>query len=159
MNVRIRAMERRDIPEIAAWMVDDPHWQAYGMTVDSITADFSSAFARQHLLSTAELDGRPVGFAWCIPDGMFGSSPYLKRIGVDPGVTGQSIGASLMDALEQELAAAGSRHLYLLVGSRNRRAEAFYQRRKYVQLANFPDFAVSGVDERLYRKELTPLSY
>ena len=107
----------------------------------------------------AETGGRPAGFVWCIPRGMFGSAPYLKRIGVDPGSTGLSIGSLLMERLEQKLSTASCRELYLLVGSENPRAEAFYQQRGYQFIAALPDLAIEGVEERLYRKELQPLSY
>lgn len=148
-----------DIAAIAVWMMADEHWQQYGMTVSSVSSDLQHGLDRGDFLLTAEHDARPAGFAWVITNGMFGAAPYLKRIGVDPAFTGHAIGSTLMDAIEQRLAAAGKQHLYLLVGSRNPRAERFYQQRGYVRLATFPDFAVSGIDEHLCRKELPTLSY
>jgi len=155
----IRAMTRDDIVSVAEWMSADPHWQTYGMTVSSIEHEFTGALERGDLLIVAETDQYVAGFAWVVPNGMFGSHHYLKRIGVDPLRTGQSIGAALMNHLERHLAATGARYLFLLVGSQNPRAEAFYQRRGFVQMAVFPDFAVPGIEERLYRKALNALSY
>lgn len=148
-----------DIPAIATWMIGDSHWTSYGMTVDSISIDFAQAFAAEDLLLVATANERPLGFAWCVDRGMFGSAPYLKRIGVDPAITGRAIGTMLMIDLESRLAAAGAQHLYLLVGDQNPRAEAFYQRRGFAKIAEFPDLAVKGIAERLYRKELPALSY
>ena len=152
-------MERDDIPSIAAWMSADPHWQTYGMTVSSIVSDFYDALTHDDLVIVAESEHQVGGFAWVMPYGMFGAHPYLKRIGVDPSRTGQSMGAALMNHLERHFAANNAQYLYLLVGSQNPRAEAFYRRRNFVQLAAFPDFAVPGIEERLYRKELIALSY
>ncbi len=155
----IRLMTSEDIPAIAGWMVSDAHWQQYGMTAASISHDLQAGLDRDDLLLTAEREGQPVAFAWVIANGMFGAAPYLKRIGVDPNVTGHAIGSALMGEVERRVATTGNRHLYLLVGSRNPRAERFYQRRGYVRLATFPDFAVMGIDEFLYRKDLDALSY
>ncbi len=152
-------MRSEDFQPIAAWMVMDPHWQTYGMTVSSVELDFRGALERGDLLLTAGLDNHAAGFVWCVPRGMFGAHPYLKRIGVDPAVAGRSIGTLLMDELERRLAATGATYLYLLVGSENPRAEQFYQQRGFTMLVGFPGLAVDGIEERLYRKDLAALSY
>ncbi|MEZ4499303.1 MAG: GNAT family N-acetyltransferase [Thermomicrobiales bacterium] len=155
----IRPLASGDIPAIATWMITDPHWLHYGMTVSSIEHDLSSAIDQGDLALVADLASVPAGFAWCVQRGMFGSGAYLKRIGVDPAITGQGIGTALLHAIETELASAGADALYLLVGSGNPRAGAFYRQQGYEHLCTLPDFAIAGTDEHLLRKRLPSLSY
>jgi len=158
-SILIRGLVRADIPTIAGWMMTDPHWVRYGMTVSSIERDLALAIEHHDIAIAATLDGLPVGFAWCIERGMFGTDAYLKRLGVSPEHTGRSIGSLLLDAAEARCRSAGAVYLSLLVGSANERAESFYRTRGYKCAGTLPDFAIDGIEERLYRKRLAPLSY
>jgi ribosomal protein S18 acetylase RimI-like enzyme len=158
-SILIRDLVHTDISAIAGWMMTDHHWVRYGMTVSSIEHDLSDAIERSDIAIVAELDGLPVGFAWGIERGMFGTDAYLKRLGVSPAYTRRSIGSLLLDSVEERCRAAGASYLSLLVGSENERAESFYRARGYACAGALPDFAIDGVEERLYRRRLTPLSY
>ena len=98
------------------------------------------------------------GFAWCLLDGMFGAFPYLKRIGVDPGCSGQGLGSLLLDRLERELLDRQRHDLFLLVSDFNLDAQRFYLRHGYQEIGRIPDLALPGIAEVLFRKQLTRLS-
>ncbi len=147
-------MERADIPFVAAWMVEDDLWQRYRLSKERIAADFQVAFDRDDLLLTVDTDGPVRGFAWCLPEGMFGFLPYLKRIGVDPAHAGQGLGSLLLEQLETELRARRQWELFLLVSDFNSEAQRFYRQRGYFEIGRMPDLVLPGVAEILFRKHL-----
>ncbi len=157
-NPRVRPMTPDDIPAIAAWMISDDLWRRYDFTVEIIAADFELAIARGDLLLVVDTECPARGFVWCQPAGMFGAFPYLKRIGVDPALTGGGLGGLLLVELERLLIEAGQHELFLLVSDFNTGAQRFYQRRGYAEIGRVPDLAVSGVAEVLRRKRLAGLS-
>jgi ribosomal protein S18 acetylase RimI-like enzyme len=155
----IRPMSGEDIPLIAGWMTGDALWRRYGIREETIPADFREALERGDLLLIADADKPARGFAWCQLNGMFGNQAYLKRIGVDPALTGRNIGGLLLDRLEAVVRESGRNTLYLLVSDFNEGAQRFYRRRGYQQIGAFPDLAVPGVTELLFSKALGSLSY
>lgn len=151
-------MTKGDIRIISAWMESDPHWQRYAMTRESIERELGWALERHDLLLVADIERPARGFAWCCLNGMFGSHAYLKRIGVDPEVTGHQIGSQLLAEIEQFLQEANRKMLYLLVSDFNERARRFYERSGYHKIGEFPDLALPGVTELLYSKDLGGLA-
>lgn len=154
----IRAMTADDIPLIAEWMVTGDLWVHYDLTVDVIAADFTLALERGDLLLVIDTERPARGFAWCLPTGMFGAFPYLKRIGVDPAVTGAGLGGLLLQEIERRLIETGRRELFLLVSDFNTGAQRFYRRNGYQEIGRLPDLAVSGIDEIFLRKQLVRLA-
>jgi ribosomal protein S18 acetylase RimI-like enzyme len=91
------------------------------------------------------------GFALVNPRGLAGA-PYLASIAVAEAWRGRGVGAALLDYCEST--AAPSRHFFLCVSSFNVRALAFYQRRGYRQVGEFPDYIIDGASERLMYKRI-----
>lgn len=149
----VRSMTAADVPEIAEWMVQVPLWQRYGVTVAGITQQFGQAVASGGYLYVTELDGVACGFAWMLPAGGFGRSPYLKQIGVHPAFTGKQLGAALLRQVEQEGKAFG-KHLFLLVSDFNHDAQRFYQRNGYQQVGAIPAYVLPDVAELIFCKSL-----
>jgi GNAT superfamily N-acetyltransferase len=148
MALIIRNMTAADYKPLADWMVTVPLWQRYGLTIDRAIARFRTAQAQADWLLTAE-DNDPIGFAWVIPHGAFGRSPYLRLIGVHPDYTGGGVGAALLNAAEAQATDA----LFLLVSDFNIDAQRFYQRQGYVQIGAIPSYVVTGVTELIYWKQ------
>lgn len=80
-------------------------------------------------------------------------SPYLKSIAVVEGLRGRGVGSALMDFAEARFRPA-SRHFFLCVSSFNTRARAFYERRGYTRVGDFPDYVVEGASEVLLHLRL-----
>lgn len=154
----LRPMTLDDIPVIAGWMVTGELWQRYGQTVETIAADFALGIERGDLLVVVDRELPARGFAWCLPAGMFGAFPYLKRIGVDPALTGSGLGGLLLSEIERLLSDAGRNELFLLVSDFNSDAQRLYRRNGYAEIGWIPDLAVPGITEVLFRKRLTGLS-
>ncbi|MEZ4532049.1 MAG: GNAT family N-acetyltransferase [Thermomicrobiales bacterium] len=154
----IRAMEQSDIPRIAEWMAADDLWQRYRLSPATIAADFERGLERADLMLVADGEVPACGFAWCLPTGMFGAFPYLKRFAVDPACAGQGVGSRLLDRLESALLARQQRELFLLVSDFNLDAQRFYQRHGYAEIGRVSELVLPGVAELLLRKQLQGLS-
>lgn len=146
-------MQGADIPVLSAWMVDTPLWQRYGLTEAKAVMSFETGLARGDWLITADAEKPAMGFAWAIPGGAFGRSPYLRLIGVRGDAAGSGLGGRLLEEIER-LAGAVSCDLFLLVSDFNYDAQRFYQRHGYQQIGAIPAYVLPDVTELIFRKRL-----
>ena len=102
-------------------------------------------------LFVAREAGQPVGFILIRPLGLAGS-PYIASVAVAESARGKGIGAQLLAFAERHV--AGSRFVFLLVSSFNRRAQALYRRLGYEQVGEIPNYIVDGHSELLFAKRL-----
>lgn len=146
-------MTSADIPACAHLMAESPLWVRYGVTVASATARFESGLAEGATLLVADVDGTVGGFVWCAVRGAFARSGYIPLIGVQPGSTGQGLGALLLEHAEAHFSQTSS-DVFLLVSDFNTSAQRFYQRQGYRQVGAVPDYVLPGVSELIYWKRL-----
>ncbi|MBI1278261.1 MAG: GNAT family N-acetyltransferase [Anaerolineaceae bacterium] len=153
--IRVRPITPDDIPTVAAWMVQTPLWQRYQLTVERATLNFEKAFERGEVLLVADAgaDNLACGFAWCLPQGGFGRSMYLRLIGVRQERARAGVGAALLKGAEDAALKVG-RELFLLVSDFNVDAQRFYQRQGYSQIGAIPGYVLPDVTELLYWKQL-----
>lgn len=154
METVIRAMTLDDAPLLAAWMVETPLWQRYQLTADRAVENFKAGLARGDWLFTADSELPACGFAWVLPGGAFGRSPYLRLIGVHPQMIGAGIGAKLLHTVEQRTLEI-AQDLFLLVSDFNLEAQRFYQRQGYTQIGAIPGYVLPDVTELIFRKRLS----
>lgn len=153
-TVQIRRMTPEDVPVLAGWMVSIPLWKRYGLTVQRAKEGFEGALRSGDILQVADRDDdRACGFAWGMIGGGFGRSVYLRLIGVRDDLAGQGIGALLLDNVEQ-VAAALSDSLLLLVSDFNHDAQRFYRRQGYEQVGSIPGYVLPDVNELIFWKRL-----
>ncbi|MCC7205821.1 MAG: GNAT family N-acetyltransferase [Anaerolineae bacterium] len=154
-GITVRPVNAEDIAPTCAWMVRVPLWQRYGLAEAAALRMLEAALAGGDLLLAADHDerGARAGFAWGMPRGAFGRSPYLRLIGVRPDCTDLGIGAALLDAVE-DWARAEATDLFLLVSDFNADAQRFYARHGYVQIGAIPGYVLPDVTEILMRKQL-----
>jgi ribosomal protein S18 acetylase RimI-like enzyme len=150
--VPVRDMHSTDIDGLADWMVTVPLWRRYGLTERKAAASFQRALSRGDLLLVADSGGGSAdGFVWVMPEGAFGRSPYLRLIGVRPGLTGRGLGEVLLRHAE-DYAWGLSATFFLLVSDFNTDAQRFYERHGYALIGAIPDYVIAGVAELLYWK-------
>ncbi len=139
-------------------MVQTPLWQRYQLTVERASKNFENAFERGEVLLVADAgaDNIGCGFAWCLPQGGFGRSMYLRLIGVRQERARAGVGAALLRAAE-DAALKVSHELFLLVSDFNLDAQRFYQRQGYQQIGAIPGYVLPDVTELLYWKQLQPV--
>ena len=145
-----------DIDVVAQWLSEIPLWQRYNLTKAKAQASLEQALGQQELLLVADADsenGQACAVAWCIPDGAFGRSAYLRILGVRATHSGQGVGSVLMDEVER-FARQSSEELFLLVSDFNLRAQRFYQRRGFQHIGVIPRYILPDVDENIYWKTL-----
>jgi GNAT superfamily N-acetyltransferase len=154
MSPAVRSMTPDDILPVAKWLPTVPLMQNYSMTQEKAQRQFTSALAQQEWIFVADLLENPAcGFVWCIPQGAFGRSPYVRLIAVHPDLTGQGIGAALLDTAEAKSAEI-SKDIFLLVSDYNADAQRFYIRRGYQHIGSIQEFVVPNVNELIFRKVL-----
>ena len=153
MTVRIRTFVPEDAVACGDIVAATPLWQRYKLSAAVAAEQLTQGHGRGEAVLVIESDGAVAGFAWILPVGAFGLSPYLRRIAVAPGLRGQQLGARLMDAVEEH-AARLSADLFLLVSDFNEDAQRFYLRRGFLEIGRIPEFATPGVAEVLLRKRL-----
>ena len=153
MSPILRPMTPEDFPLLAAWMVETPLWQRYGLTIERAVANFETGLAHGDWLVTADTDRSACGFAWGMPRGVFGRSPYLRLIGMSPTVTGAGIGGLLLEEIERRAAEVAG-DLFLLVSDFNKDGQRFYQAHGYEQVGAIPGYVLPDVTELMLRKRL-----
>jgi GNAT superfamily N-acetyltransferase len=155
-GVSVRPLAVSDIPVVAGWLVITPLWQRYQLTEANARSGLESGLSRADILLVSDCDtadGQACGLAWCLREGAFGRSAYLRLLGVRAGYTGLGVGAALLDQAEQA-AAKITREMFLLVSDFNLDAQRFYQRQGYTPIGAIPGYVLPDVTELLYWKRL-----
>ncbi len=154
-NLALRPMTLEDIPLVVDWMVSIPLWQRYQVSKNSAHARFEQGLQQGDMLLVADgaAENQAVGFSWCLQDGAFGLSAYLRLIGVRPDHTAHGIGAALLRHTER-LALEYAKDMFLLVSDFNVDAQRFYQRHGYAQVGAIPGYVLPDVTELIFRKRL-----
>jgi ribosomal protein S18 acetylase RimI-like enzyme len=135
----------------------DREWSAKLMASSepwlTLGRDFATCLARcrgpEFVMLMARRAGARCGFLLLHPTGVAGS-PYIASIATSAAVRGQGLGSALIEAAERWLPEA--RHMFLCVSSFNTRARELYERRGYVKVGEFPDYAMAGASEILMHK-------
>ena len=148
-------MMPEDIPVVARWMITVPLWQRYQLNASDVSAQFAQALKQDHILLVADQapEDRCCGFVWCVPDGAFGRSSYIRLLGVQAEHTGAGIGAALL-AQAERTAAEASGDMFLLVSDFNLAAQRFYRRHGYQQVGAIPGYVLPDVTELIFWKRL-----
>jgi GNAT superfamily N-acetyltransferase len=150
-------MLKSDISLVAAWMAEMPLWQRYHLTRVQLLTDLEEALIQNDLLLVAVTDspnGQACGIAWCVPNGAFARSPYLRMFGVRETHSGQGVGSAMMQQIEQ-LVRQSSKQLFLLVSDFNNDAQRFYQKWGFQRIGVVPGFVLPDIDEYIYWKRFT----
>lgn len=83
-------------------------------------------------------------------------SGYLKSIGLKKEWRGQNIGMQMMEYIEKEIF-KNYKNLFLCVSSFNVDAQLFYVKLGYEEIGVLKDYLVTGHDEILMRKTISPI--
>jgi GNAT superfamily N-acetyltransferase len=153
MTPTIRPMIQDDIPLVVSWLVELPLMQRYGLTIEKAIANFEGGLARGEWLLVADAEMPSCGFAWAIPRGAFGRSPYLRLIGVRTDAAGSGVGAALLAEIERKASDVAD-DIFLLTSDFNEGAHRFYRRQGYEQVGAIPGYELSNVTELIFRKRL-----
>jgi GNAT superfamily N-acetyltransferase len=151
MQHAIRPLNAADLPSLAA-LID-----ATGLFPGEMLADM----AAPHLAGTEAAvwlvaGAAPDALAYCVPERMTEGTWNLLLVAVHPGRQGKGIGAALVAAVEQAIAARGARILLVETSGLPdfARTRAFYPRCGFAEEARIRDFYRAGEDKVVFRKVL-----
>ena len=153
-DLTFRPLLHSDIQLLAEWIHQIPLYQRYGMTPFTMKSSLETAIRRGEWLNVLANHEETFAFAWCLEQGTFGVSPYLRLIAVRPGFQGQGLGRSLLSAAET-WAKQSHDSFTLLVSDFNEPAQRFYRRAGYTEIGRIPHFVLDDVAEIIYHKSLT----
>lgn len=151
--MELRPLRMTDCQPAAEIVGANAIWrERYNYTIEAAARDLLYATSHGDYVLGA-FDKEILGFAWILPKGGFGRSPYLRLIAVSPKTQSNGVGKALLDHAEREWAAT-AKHLFLMVSDFNTRAQAFYSARGYAKVGLVPSFVLRDVDEELWMKTL-----
>ena len=125
--------------------------QALGEVLD----DYHATNHRHgHLSVTFEQAGDILGFAYYAPAAMTDRSWYLYWIAVKSHTQARGIGGKLLRHVEQDIARAGGRVLFIETSSLGHYdlTRRFYLKHQYEQAATIPDYYADGDHMVVFRK-------
>lgn len=148
-SATVRELRERDVDAINNLLATHRPWTEYDvqfeLTVPEITGRGDAR--------VATVDGSFAGFVWWLPDGAFGTSGYIKLVGVHRAHQSAGVGTALMDAAESAmLTDGGDSDVFLLLSDFNTDALGFYDRRGYDEIGVIEEYVEAGIDEILMRK-------
>lgn len=151
--LEIRSMREGDIDACAQIMAENELWQRYNVTFESARQRLQTGYEMNADILVADQDGSIAGFVWYVTRGVFQRSGYIMIIGVNPHLQSQGVGAKILRAAE-EIMAASVADVFLLVSDFNQRAQTFYKRNGYVYIGSLPDYVLPGICELIFQKKI-----
>ncbi|MCC6809248.1 MAG: GNAT family N-acetyltransferase [Deltaproteobacteria bacterium] len=153
MSLELRELRMNDCQSAGEIVGQNAIWRdTYHYSAEAAARDLLYGASHGDYVLGA-FDKTLIGFAWILPKGGFGRSPYLRLIAVSPNAQSRGIGAQLLDRAEADFKKT-AKHLFLMVSDFNARAQAFYAARGYNRVGNVPGFVLATVDEQVWMKTL-----
>lgn len=150
--IKIRAFETEDIPACAEFLAGLPLFRMYGLTEEkarSLLADRLGEPGRR--LYAAEAENSLAGMIDVLEKGMFGLTPYVQQLAVNPKFKRHGIGRALMDHAEEKHRCKYG--MGLLVNEDNRDAIRFYEKLGYEKIGRIEGYIRPGLNELVYFKK------
>jgi ribosomal protein S18 acetylase RimI-like enzyme len=149
--VRLESLDDRDAIELGGTFAKLEPWRSYGSTAAGMAEFLSTREAGAQRFGIC-CDKRLAGAMCLRPNWLRG--PYLQFLALLPEAQKQGIGACVLHWLEAEAAAAGGRHVWIMVADSNSGALRFYEHHGYEVSAAVPDVVKDGMTELLLRKRV-----
>lgn len=126
------------------------------IAVELVDERLARGEASGYFFVMADVNQRLAGYACYGPIGCTLGSFDLYWIAVDPAYQGKGFGGQLVHEVEQRIARAGGRHIYIETSGKPQYVPTrkFYQRCGYEVIAQLPDFYDQGDDKVVWRKVL-----
>ncbi len=153
MNVTLNIVvgENKYIADCTKILQNSELGKAYFSDKQKATGMLEYALEKKELFVALNEQDECVGFVYCMPNGVFGSYPYLHIISVKEDCRGNGIGSQLMSFFEEKYL---SDKYFLTVDDFNIDAKKLYERLGYQCVGQLPDFYKKGVDCYLMMKRL-----
>ena len=152
-DTNIRPIELKDLPALK--LVIEANDLFPSDLLNDMMSDYFNNKNSNDLWFTYEAD-KPVAIAYCAPERMTEGTWNLYLIAVHPQYQGKGLGTSILQYIEQILAAGGERLLLIETSGLNNfeGTREFYRRCGYQQEARIREFYQAGEDKIVFRKLL-----
>ncbi|MEN9566391.1 MAG: hypothetical protein RLZZ69_1587 [Cyanobacteriota bacterium] len=153
-DTNIRAVTPNDLPDLKAVIKANDLFPSD--MLDEMISGYFNNESESEFWFTYE-DRKPVAIAYCAPERMTEGTWNLYLIAVHPDYQGQGLGTSILQYIEQMLAARGERILLVETSSLEtfEGTREFYRQCGYDQEARIREFYQAGEDKIVFRKLLT----
>ena len=155
MEIRIQKALPEDIGDCISALAHSEIGAAYFSDAGKTRLQLTAAVQKGQVFVAVGAREESVGFIWYMPEGVFGSYPYLHLLAVRQEYRGCGIGKQLLRYFEENASDYPSTKCFLTVDDFNPRARKFYERQGYRQVGTLPDFYKKGVSCFLMMKEIT----
>lgn len=125
VNVRLRPMEVRDLPEVA-----DVDQAAFSRLWQNSLPSLRLAFPQAAVAVVAEIDSQVVGYQMST-FGPFGA--HLARLAVHPDFQGQGVGQVLLSDLTDKVSAHGLQRITVNTQGKNHASQALYRKMGFMR--------------------------
>lgn len=151
MPVRVAPLTEQDVATAATQLAGLPLLQRYSLGQEALANLLRGALHRQEgLLCATDEGAKPLGVAWYLPRGGFGTAGYLRLLLVAEGHAGRGVGSALLAAFE---AGCGQpRGGFFALTETPDGAGDFYRSRGYQPIGELPGFVRQGQSELLLWK-------
>lgn len=148
-KIKIVVGEHKHIADCTEILQNSELGKAYFSDGQKAKAMLEYAVEKKELHIALNEQEQCVGFVYCMPEGVFGSYPYLHIISVKEDCRGNGIGSLLMSCFEEKYP---SEKYFLTVDDFNIKAKKLYERLGYQCVGQLPDFYKKGIDCYLMMK-------
>ena len=154
VNTYIRAVKSEDVPALKTAIAANDLFPPE-MLDDMMTDYFNNPDSKDIWFTYVQ--NEPVAVGYCASEKMTEGTWNLYLIAVHPQHQGQGYGTSMMNYIEQLLAARGERILLVETSGLDSFAKtrAFYRRCGYEEEARIREFYQAGEDKIVFRKSLS----
>ncbi len=116
----------------------------------------NEAILKQEIYKVSLDNEEIIGFYWIEFQGMFKWFPYLHVVAVRSDLRGKGYGSKIFTYVEEYcLQIRKSDRIFLIVGEKNKRASAMYEKRGYQKIGSIPELFLDGIAETLMMKLLS----
>ncbi len=153
-DTNIRLVTPNDLPTLKTIL--DANELFPSDMLDEMISDYFNQENENQFWFTYE-DRQPVAIAYCAPEQMTEGTWNLYLIAVHPDYQGQGIGSSILQYIEQMLAARGERVLLVETSglASFESTRQFYRKCGYNEEARIREFYQAGEDKIIFRKSLS----
>jgi [ribosomal protein S18]-alanine N-acetyltransferase len=160
VGFRIREFRKEDFEQL--WAIDQECFPA-GISYTRIELAFYMRRARAFTVVAEENGASPAGsptsgariLGFLVGEASARGAGHIITIDVRAKARRQRVGTALLQAAEQRLRDAGSRHVFLETAVNNASALAFYKRHGYELIKTIPRYYKNNLDALLLGKRLS----
>jgi ribosomal protein S18 acetylase RimI-like enzyme len=151
-SITLEPLKGQSAAKLAEALAAMPPWSVIGWPADRLARAFSRSMPSVNRFEVVA-GGKLAGIVTVQSPFLHG--PYLQLLAILPDFQGQKLGQKILEWMEAQARHEEARQLWLCVSSFNTRAQIFYRRFGFEQVALLERLASDAADEIFMRKRLS----